>query len=128
MGDAASLTQQKMDLEARIAQLEHQIYNLERSYLEITADSGNVLRGWTDYLTAGPLRSKQAQHARKHKFSESDRLFSLSSVTSPASRNLEAAGAASATTVAAAAPPLPLLPPLSSIPLPPVPVVPPVFS
>jgi len=51
---------------------------LEGSYLQDTKNIGNILLGWDGYLSyrgSGAVR-------RPMKFKESDRLFSLSSVTS----------------------------------------------
>ncbi len=58
--------------------LEKQIYALEGSYLQDTRSLGNILTGWDSYLSSrgsGALK-------RPMKFKDSDRLFSLSSVTS----------------------------------------------
>jgi chromatin modification-related protein EAF6 len=59
-----------------------QIYDLETTYLEETKEFGNIFTGWDSYL--GSEKIKQ----RKNVLLE-DRLFSLSSVTSPASRKEE---------------------------------------
>jgi hypothetical protein len=55
---------------------------LETSYLEETRDFGNVFTGWDSYLAAEKTKVKKSIHYE-------DRHFSLSSVTSPASRKEE---------------------------------------
>jgi hypothetical protein len=55
---------------------------LETSYLEETKDFGNVFTGWDSYLSNEKTKIKKSIHYE-------DRYFSLSSVTSPASRREE---------------------------------------
>src|SRR5687767_10055897 len=71
------LLEKKKSTEEKLAHLERQIYALEGSYLTETRTLGNILVGWDSYLSA---RSGALKRPQKHK--ESDRLFSLSSVTS----------------------------------------------
>ncbi|KAL0095002.1 histone acetyltransferase subunit NuA4-domain-containing protein [Phycomyces blakesleeanus] len=54
--------------------LEDSIYRFEGSYLEDTQHNGNIIRGFEGYLSSRPDK-------RKPKFTELDRLFSLSSST-----------------------------------------------
>ena len=56
-----------------------QIYDLETTYLEETKEFGNIFTGWDSYLSSEKVKQ------RKNVLLE-DRQFSLSSVTSPASR------------------------------------------
>jgi len=64
-------------VEYKLSNLEKQIHALEGTYLQNTRNLGNILVGWDSYLSArsGALK-------RPSKFKESDRLFSLSSVSS----------------------------------------------
>ena len=75
------LMQRKALVEDQIAQVEAQIYEVEGAYLEETAQTGNVIKGFDGYImgTAGSRPSGSAN--RKARFKESDRLFSRSSAT-----------------------------------------------
>jgi hypothetical protein len=109
MADAEfeALVRSKEDIEARLLATEQQIQALETTYLEKTTDRGNVFRGWDAYLTPGAMRTKHQHHGgagsshrhgvgssgasqRTAKHRDAERLFSLSSVTSPVSRAIEA--------------------------------------
>jgi hypothetical protein len=52
---------------------------LETTYLEETKDFGNIFAGWDAYLSLEKVKPKK-------NITVEERLFSLSSVTSPASR------------------------------------------
>lgn len=71
------LLEKKHSLEEKLINLEKQIYALETSYLLDTKQIGNIVTGWDNYLSArgGALK-------KPTKLKDSDRLFSLSSVTS----------------------------------------------
>eukprot|EP00850_Spirogloea_muscicola_P004595 SM000019S05139 [mRNA] locus=s19:1067536:1068989:- [translate_table: standard] len=57
------------------------VYDLETSYLHDTSQCGNVLKGFDGFLSS----TKNASNTKRpRKFQPEDRLFSLSSVTSPA--------------------------------------------
>jgi chromatin modification-related protein EAF6 len=75
----AAIQKRRTELRQELTQLEKQIYDLESSYLEETKDIGNIFSGWAAYV------SKDKVKVRKQILNE-DRMFSLSSVTSPASR------------------------------------------
>uniref|UniRef100_A0A7S4NZW5 Chromatin modification-related protein MEAF6 n=1 Tax=Paramoeba aestuarina TaxID=180227 RepID=A0A7S4NZW5_9EUKA len=72
------LLEKKNQIEKSLENLEKQIFALETSYLEDTNHVGNLVRGWDGYLSRG--RSNNAGQRKRLK--DSDRLFSLSSVTS----------------------------------------------
>lgn len=76
------LQKRKKDLKSELIQIEKQIYDLETSYLEETRDFGNVFSGWESYLSSEKTKVKK-------NINFEDRHFSLSSVTSPASRKEE---------------------------------------
>jgi chromatin modification-related protein EAF6 len=76
--ELTKLLEKKQTVDQKLASLERQIYALEGSYLQDTRNLGNILTGWDSYLSSrgsGALK-------RPQKFKESDRLFSLSSLTS----------------------------------------------
>ncbi|KAG1439454.1 hypothetical protein G6F56_012292 [Rhizopus delemar] len=69
-----ALLNRKKQVDTNLTNLEHSIYLFEGSYLEDTQQNGNIIRGFEGYLTHRTDR-------RKPKFTELDRLFSLSSST-----------------------------------------------
>ena len=75
------LLEKKLELEQELAQLERQIFDLEGSYLEESTQFGNVLKGWEGFLNAAQLKNSGVKRAVK----DGERMFSLSSVTSPLS-------------------------------------------
>lgn len=82
----SQLVARKDMLEDELRNVEKQVYDLETSYLHDSAQSGNVLKGFEGFLTS----SKGGHNLKRpKKFQSEDRLFSLSSVTSPASRALQ---------------------------------------
>lgn len=83
----AQLVARKEMLEEELKSVEKQVYDLETSYLHDSALSGNVLKGFESFLTS----SKGGHNLKRpKKFQPEDRLFSLSSVTSPAVEEKEA--------------------------------------
>jgi hypothetical protein len=81
----------KKSLEREIHTLEKQIFALETSYLENTAQIGDLVRGWGDIATALNAVSNSASSSsvsgsaltnmKKRKVMDSERIFSSSSVT-----------------------------------------------
>ncbi|XP_024522816.1 chromatin modification-related protein eaf6-like [Selaginella moellendorffii] len=61
--------------------VEKQVYDLETTYLHDSSQCGNVLKGFEGFLSSAKGAGNMK---RPRKFSTEDRLFSLSSVTSPA--------------------------------------------
>jgi hypothetical protein len=82
MAQQAAIEKRRKDLRQELAYIETQIYDLEGSYLEETREFGNIFTGWSSLI------SDKVMKVKKQTYNE-DRLFSLSSVTSPATRKEE---------------------------------------
>ena len=82
MAQQAAIEKRRKDLRQELAYIETQIYDLEGSYLEETREFGNIFTGWSSLINDKATRVKRQTH-------NEDRLFSLSSVTSPATRKEE---------------------------------------
>jgi peptidoglycan hydrolase CwlO-like protein len=69
------LTEKRQVLENELKVLEKQIFDLETKYLEETATTGNVIKGWEGYTTikSGKLNNNIP---RKTKANPNDRIFS----------------------------------------------------
>ena len=80
----AEVARRRSDLRSELVQIEKQIFDLEGSYLEETRDFGNVFSGWNNYLSYEKMKPK--------KVTNEERLFSLSSASSPAGQRVAAAG------------------------------------
>ncbi|KAK2984990.1 hypothetical protein RJ640_005758, partial [Escallonia rubra] len=77
----ASLLSKRGKLQEELRTIEKQVYELETSYLQESSNFGNVWKGFEGFLSS----SKNTTNLkRSRKFQLEDRLFSLSSVTSPA--------------------------------------------
>ncbi|ONH93298.1 hypothetical protein Pyn_26060 [Prunus yedoensis var. nudiflora] len=84
----ASLLSRRAKLQDELRGIEKQVYDLETSYLQDPTQCGNVLKGFEGFLSS----SKNTNFLkRSRKFQPEDRMFSLSSVTSPAAEELAAA-------------------------------------
>ncbi|KAJ8639521.1 hypothetical protein MRB53_016215 [Persea americana] len=77
----ASLVSKRKKLQEELRAIEKQVYELETSYLHDSSQCGNVLKGFEGFLSSSKSTTNLK---RSRKFQPEDRLFSLSSVTSPA--------------------------------------------
>ena len=72
-------SKKRKELRHELATIEKQIYDLETTYLEETREFGNIFTGWETYLSIEKVKTKK-------QITTDERLFSLSSITSPASK------------------------------------------
>jgi hypothetical protein len=76
------LQKRRKELRTELIQIEKQIYDLETAYLDETKETGNIFTGWESFLHADKVKPRKSTQ-------NEDRHFSLSSVSSPASRREE---------------------------------------
>ncbi|KAK9055717.1 hypothetical protein SSX86_026802 [Deinandra increscens subsp. villosa] len=88
----ASLLSKRAKHHEDLRTIEKQVYDMETAYLQDPNQCGNVLKGYEGFLSASKSTSV---YKRTRKFQPEDRLFSLSSVTSPATEEHAAMGAPS---------------------------------
>lgn len=74
------LNARKEQLQEELRTVEKQLYDLETTYLHDSSQCGNVLKGFEGFLSS---MKGSGNLKRPRKFQPEDRLFSLSSVTSP---------------------------------------------
>ncbi|CDP10460.1 unnamed protein product [Coffea canephora] len=84
----ASLLCKRAKLHEELRNIEKQVYDMETSYLQDPSQCGNVLKGFEGFLSSS---KNTTLLKRSRKFQPEDRLFSLSSTTSPAAEE-QAAG------------------------------------
>ena len=78
----SAIQKRRKELRTELSLIEKQIYDLETNYLEESRDFGNIFVGWNTYLAPEKIKVKKV-------IQNDERLFSLSSVTSPASKKEE---------------------------------------
>ncbi|XP_038996357.1 chromatin modification-related protein MEAF6-like isoform X3 [Hibiscus syriacus] len=83
----ASLLNRTAKLQEELRNIERQVYDMETSYLQDPSQCGHVLKGFEGFLSSS---KNTAVLKRSRKFQPEDRLFSLSSVTSPAAEEVAA--------------------------------------
>ncbi|KAL3648776.1 hypothetical protein CASFOL_005179 [Castilleja foliolosa] len=82
----SSVLNKREKLQNELRSVEKQVYELETSYLQETNTFGNVFKGFDGFLSSS---KNSANIKRSRKFQLEDRLFSLSSVTSPAAEKMQ---------------------------------------
>eukprot|EP01016_Furgasonia_blochmanni_P027240 TRINITY_DN2876_c0_g1_i16.p1 TRINITY_DN2876_c0_g1~~TRINITY_DN2876_c0_g1_i16.p1 ORF type:complete len:125 (+),score=31.44 TRINITY_DN2876_c0_g1_i16:252-626(+) len=81
------IADKRKHLENEILQLEKQIYDLETNLCYGDNMSGNIIKGFESYLSNKNAKNQLYNNFKKQKCNPNERIFSLSSVTSPASTN-----------------------------------------
>ncbi|KAK6141638.1 hypothetical protein DH2020_024611 [Rehmannia glutinosa] len=89
----AALLCKRAKLHEELRNIEKQVYDMETSYLQDPSQCGNVLKGFEGFLSSS---KNTTLLKRSRKFQPEDRLFSLSSVTSPAAEEVARDGGVSA--------------------------------
>ncbi|KAH9620219.1 hypothetical protein KSS87_014446 [Heliosperma pusillum] len=77
----ASLLSKRAKLHEELRNIEKQVFDMETTYLQDPSQCGNVLKGYEGFLSTS---KSTTMLKRSRKFQPEDRLFSLSSTTSPA--------------------------------------------
>lgn len=71
----------KRKLDEQLAAIEDQIFKTEGAYLEETANSGNIIKGFDGWVKGVQVGQKAVDDRRRGRFKEDERLFSRSSVS-----------------------------------------------
>ena len=74
-----AIQQRKERLDEELKQVEKQVYDLETTYLNDSSQHGNVIKGFEGFLS----QTKSTNLKKSRNFKPEDRLFSMSSTTSP---------------------------------------------
>jgi hypothetical protein len=71
----------KVEIEEEIFKIERHIYDLETKYLEMTQNTGNIIKGWEQIFVPKPkVHSTSApSNYRRQKLATSERIFSQTS-------------------------------------------------
>ncbi|MBA0822447.1 hypothetical protein Goarm_019250, partial [Gossypium armourianum] len=85
----ATLLSRRAKLQEELGNIERQVYDMETSYLQDPGQCGNVLKGFEGFLSSSNKNTALSKRSRK--FQPEDRLFSLSSVASPAAEEVATA-------------------------------------
>ncbi|XP_051142089.1 chromatin modification-related protein eaf6-like [Andrographis paniculata] len=88
-----ALLHKRAKIQEELRGIEKQVYDMETSYLQDPSQCGNVLKGFEGFLSSS---KSTALLKRSRKFQPDDRLFSLSSITSPATEEVAREGGVSA--------------------------------
>ncbi|GAB4841717.1 hypothetical protein Ancab_022439 [Ancistrocladus abbreviatus] len=80
----ASLLSKRAKLHEELRGIEKQVYDMETTYLQDPSQCGNVLKGFDGFLSSSKSTTLLK---RSRKFQPEDRLFSLSSISSPAAED-----------------------------------------
>lgn len=76
-----STLEKKRKLDEQLAAIEDQIFKAEGSYLEETASSGNIVRGFDGWVKGVQVGGRAADDRRRGRVRDDDRVFSRSSVS-----------------------------------------------
>ncbi len=74
-----AIQQRKERLDEELKQVEKHVYDLETTYLNDSSQHGNVIKGFEGFLS----QTKSTNLKKSRNFKPEDRLFSMSSTTSP---------------------------------------------
>ena len=73
--------EKKRKLDEQLAAVEDQIFKAEGTYLEETANSGNIVRGFDGWVKGVQISGRGGDDRRRGRVRDEDRVFSRSSVS-----------------------------------------------